>query len=96
MSLEERQAQQLEAYSENKQRQYRSKQQRAADAQRKARIKELENEISELEDRASQLEAEISDPAIASDFTVMSAKCAELDDIRRLLDEKMEEWVEGQ
>lgn len=94
--LEERQAQQLAAYSENKQRQYRSKQQRAADAQRKARIKELENEISELEDRASQLEAEISDPAVASDFTVMSAKCAELDDIRRLLDEKMEEWVEGQ
>ena len=94
--FEEKQSQQLEAYNENKQKQYRSKQQRAADARRRARIKELEDEIAELEEKIAQLEAEISDPAVAADFPVMSAKCAELDAAKKLLDEKMEEWVEGQ
>ena len=94
--LEEKQARQLAEYNENKQKQYRSKQQRAADAKRRAHIKELEDEIAELEEKISLLEEEISDPEVAADFPVMSAKCAELDEAKKLLDEKMEEWVEGQ
>ena len=89
----EKQAQQLAAYNENKQKQYRSKQQRAADAQRRAYIKELESEIAGLEERISQLEAEISDPAVASDFSIMTEKCEELDRNKKELDVKMDEWV---
>ena len=90
---EQKLAAQLAERSESKQRQYRSKQQRAAEAKRRARIKELEDEIMELEERIAALEAEISDPAVASDFPLMSAKCAELDEAKQLLDEKMEEWA---
>ncbi|MBR4555676.1 MAG: ATP-binding cassette domain-containing protein [Ruminococcus sp.] len=92
---EDKQQRQLEEYKENKQKQYRSKQQRAADAKRRARIKELEDEITELEERINTLEEEIADPVTAGDFTVMTAKCAELDELKKLLDEKMEEWAEG-
>lgn len=92
---EEKQAQQLSAYNESKQRQYRSKQQRAEDAKRRARIRELEDEIAALEEKIAQLEQEIADPEIAADFPLMTEKCAELDAAKNLLDEKMEEWANG-
>ncbi len=92
---EQKQAEQLAAYNENKQRQYRSKQQRAEDAKRRARVKELEDCIASLEEKIAELETEISDPAVAADFPLMTQKCAELDDARRRLDEMMEEWAEN-
>jgi ATP-binding cassette subfamily F protein 3 len=92
---EEKLARDMAEYTENKQKQYRSKQQRAEDAKRRARIKELEDEIANLEDRIADLEEEIADPEVAGDFPVMTAKCAELDELKNLLDEKMEEWANG-
>ena len=44
---------------------------------------------------AAKLEKEIADPEVAGDFPVMTAKCAELDELKNLLDEKMEEWANG-
>lgn len=93
LQAEEKLARDMAEYTENKQKQYRSKQQRAEDAKRRARIKELEDDIASLEERISALEEEISDPAVASDFPVMTAKCAELDELKNTLDAKMEEWA---
>ena len=45
--------------------------------------------------RIADLEKEIADPEVAGDFPVMTAKCAELDELKNLLDEKMEEWANG-
>jgi len=92
---EEKLARDMAEYTENKQKQYRSKQQRAEDAKRRARIKELEGEIADLESRISALEEEISRPETAADFPLMTEKCAELDGLKNLLDEKMEEWANG-
>ncbi|MBR6102279.1 MAG: ABC-F family ATP-binding cassette domain-containing protein [Ruminococcus sp.] len=91
---EQKQAERLAEYNENKQKQYRSKAQRAEDAKRRARIRELEDAIAALEEHISELEAEISDPAVASDFPLMTEKCAALDEARSRLDTLMEEWAE--
>ncbi len=84
---------QKQEYLENKQKQYRSKEQRAADARRRARIKELEQEIEAAEIAIFKLEQEIQEPEIASDFSLMSEKCTQLENLRTQLDEKMDEWA---
>ena len=90
---EEKQQKALSDYNENKQKQYRSKQQRAEDAKRRERVRELERLIEETEQRISTLESEISDPEVASDFPLMTKKCAELDEAKASLDDMMEEWA---
>lgn len=84
---------QKQEYLENKQKQYRSKEQRAADARRRARIKELEQEIEAAEIAIFKLEQEIQEPEIASDFSLMSEKCTQLENLRTQLDQKMDEWA---
>lgn len=84
---------QKQEYLENKQKQYRSKEQRAADARRRARIKELEQEIEAAEIAIFKLEQEIQEPEITSDFSLMSEKCTQLENLRTQLDEKMDEWA---
>lgn len=76
-----------------KQRSYRSKQQRADDAKRRQRIRELENEIEQTELMIAQLEQEISDPAVAADFGLMSEKCSLIEKLRAEADMKTEEWA---
>ncbi|WP_124099317.1 ribosomal protection-like ABC-F family protein [Ruminococcus sp. Marseille-P6503] len=84
---------QRQEYLENKQKQYRSKEQRAADAKRRARIRELEQEIEAAEIAIFRLEQEIQEPETASDFSLMSEKCTQLEKLRAQLDEKMDEWA---
>ena len=85
---------QLEEYKENKAKAYRSKEQRALDAKKRNRIRELEKEIEDTEVLIFNIEQEISDPDIASDFSLMSEKCKQLEDAKNSLDEKMDEWAE--
>ena len=87
-------AEEEKAYKENKARQYRSKEQRAADAQKRNRIRELEKEIEDTEVLIFELENAISDPEIASDYSKMSEKCKELEEVKTALDQKMDEWAE--
>lgn len=87
-------AEEEKAYKENKARQYRSKEQRAADAQKRNRIRELEKEIEDTEVLIFELENAISDPKIASDYSKMSEKCKELEEVKTALDQKMDEWAE--
>jgi ATP-binding cassette subfamily F protein 3 len=91
---ERKKAQQLEAYKENKARQYRSKEQRAEDAKRRNRVRELEKAIEDLEAAISALEEEISSPEVAGSYELMTAKCSELEQSKNSLDEMMEEWAE--
>ena len=83
-----------EAAASRSREQYRGKQQRAEAAKRRQRVKELEDEIERLEQLIAQLEAEISDPSVAADFTLMTEKCSQLEQARREADEKTEEWAE--
>lgn len=87
-------AEEEKAYKENKAKQYRSKEQRAADAQKRNRIRELEKEIEDTEVLIFELENAISDPVIASDYSKMSEKCKELEEVKTALDQKMDEWAE--
>ena len=80
-------AEEEKAYKENKARQYRSKEQRAADAQKRNRIRELEKEIEDTEVLIFELENAISDPEIASDYSKMSEKCKELEEVKTALDQ---------
>lgn len=91
-ALKQQQAQ--EEYQKKKQSQYRTREQRAQDAARRNRIKQLEKEIEQLEIDIFNLEQEISEPDIASNFELMTEKCTQLEDCRRQLDEKMDEWAE--
>lgn len=81
-------------YKEKKQNQYRTRQQRALDAARRNRINQLEKEIEQLETEISILEDEILLPQVASDFTLMTEKCTQLEKSKNILDEKMNEWAE--
>lgn len=87
-------AEEEKAYKENKAKQYRSKEQRAADAQKRNRIRELEKEIEDTEVLIFELENAISDPEIASEYSKMSEKCKELEEVKTALDQKMDEWAE--
>lgn len=91
---EQKKAEQLRQYKENKVNQYRSKEQRAEDAKRRNRIRELEKEIEDTEILIFNLEQEISDPEVAANYGIMSEKCKELENARTALDEKMDEWAE--
>lgn len=73
---------------------YKSKQQRSAEAQRRNRIKNLESEIDELQNKLDVLNEEIKMPDVFSDYEVMNQKCTEIDDIRKLIDEKIDLLVE--
>ena len=83
-----------EAASAKSREQYRGKQQRAEAAKRRQRVKELENEIERLEGLIAQLESEISDPAVAADFALMTEKCTQLEQARNDVEAMTDEWAE--
>ena len=82
-----------QARQETKQKVYRSKEQRALDAKKRARIKELEGLIEAAEERIPLLEAELTDQEITKDYEKLNAKCAELEQAKKELDDCMEEWA---
>ncbi len=77
---------------EQKEGYYRSKEERAADARKRTRIKKIEEEISALEKENDEVNVSLSDPAVTSNFTLLSEKCARLEEIKNLLERLYEEY----
>lgn len=73
---------------------YRSKQQRSADAARKNEMRRLEKEIDEFQARIDALTDEIGKEEVYSDYELMNAKCAEIDELKQRIDENFELLVE--
>lgn len=73
---------------------YRSKQQRSADAARKNEMRRLEKEIDEFQVRIDALTDEIGKEEVYSDYELMNAKCAEIDELKQKIDENFELLVE--
>lgn len=71
---------------------HRSKAERAQQVLKKQRLSELEGEISELEERLAELEASVGE--LAGDYEKMTELCREMERIRKLTDEKMEQWAQ--
>lgn len=92
-NLEKEEAQK-QSRQEAQKKQYRTKEQRAQDAKRKLRIKELEGEIEKLEEDILSLEAEISSPEVSANYELMTEKCLKLEEIKNILNEKMDLWAE--
>lgn len=65
---------------------YRSKEERAADARRRTRIKKIEEEISALEAEDAALNEALADPAVTSNFSLLTEKCNRIEEIKNLLD----------
>ena len=82
----------VSANSDKKEGYYRTKEERAADARRKTRIKKIEDEISRLETEDAELNADLSDPAVTANFTLLTEKCNRLEEIKNLLDELYAEY----
>ena len=78
--------------SDKKESYYRTKEERAADARKKTRIKKIEQEISALETEDAALNADLSDPAVTANFTLLTEKCNRLEEIKNLLDELYAEY----
>ena len=76
----------LSTNSDKKEGFYRSKEERAADARKRTRIKKIEEEISALEAEDEEINASLSDPAITSNFPLLTEKCNRLEEIKTLLD----------
>ncbi len=71
---------------------YRSKEERAAQAKQRDRIKQIEKEISALEAENDTISEELSSPQVAGDFTLLTQKCARLEEIKTKLDLLYEEY----
>lgn len=71
----------------------RGKQQRSENARRRNRLHELEKLMEEAEQEISTLQNDIGDPQIASDYELLSEKCARLEEIKDLNEQYMEEWL---
>ncbi len=78
--------------NEQKESLYRSKEERAADAKRRTRMKQIEEEISALEEETERLNAELADPAVTGNFTLLTEKCARIEEIKGLIDALYEEY----
>ena len=83
-----------EAAKDKQAKTYRSKQQRSADAARKNEMRRLEKEIDEFQKQIDTLTEEIGREEVYSDYELMSAKCAEIDELKRKIDENFEKLIE--
>ncbi len=73
---------------------YRSKQQRSADAARKNEMRRLEKEIDEFQKRIDELTEEIGREEVYTDYELMNGKCAEIDELKRKIDDDFEKLIE--
>lgn len=71
---------------------YKSKQQRREQAERRNRISALEKEIEQLEQQAKSLEQEIAGGN--SDYEKLNENCIKLEEIKKIINEKTDEWLE--
>ncbi|MBQ7924038.1 MAG: ABC-F family ATP-binding cassette domain-containing protein [Clostridia bacterium] len=71
---------------------YRTKEERAESARKQTRIKNIEKEITALEAEEAQINEEISSPAVAANFPLLSEKCNRLEAIKMRLDELYGEY----
>ena len=71
---------------------YRSKADRAEDARKKARLKEVEISISRTEEEIAALNGEIARPEVASNYKLLTEKCARLDELHALCDGLYKEY----
>lgn len=91
---EEKRQRAAEAAKEKSEKNYRSKQQRSADAARKNEMRRLEKEIDELQAKIDALAEEIGREEVYSDYELMNAKCAEIDELKQRIDENFELLIE--
>lgn len=91
---EEKRQRAAEAAKEKSEKNYRSKQQRSADAARKNEMRRLEKEIDELQAKIDALTEEIGREEVYSDYELMNAKCAEIDELKQRIDENFELLIE--
>ena len=78
--------------SEQQESYHRSKEERAADARRRTRIKKIEEEIFALETEDEKINASLSDPAVTSNFALLTEKCNRLEEIKNLLETLYNEY----
>ena len=71
---------------------HRSKEERANEAKRRTRIKKIEEEISSLEEESERLNADLADPAVTANFSLLTEKCNRLEEIKNLIDALYEEY----
>jgi len=90
----EKQQKAAEAAKEKSAKGYRSKQQRSADAARKNEMKRLEKEIDDLQAQIDALTEEIGREDVYSDYELMNRKCAEIDELKKRIDEDFELLIE--
>lgn len=91
---EEKRQRAAEAAKEKSEKNYRSKQQRSADAARKNEMRRLEKEIDELQAKIDALTEEIGREEVYSDYELMNAKCAGIDELKQRIDENFELLIE--
>lgn len=91
---EEKRQRAAEAAKEKSEKNYRSKQQRSADAARRNEMRRLEKEIDELQAKIDALTEEIGREEVYSDYELMNAKCAEIDELKQRIDENFELLIE--
>lgn len=73
---------------------YRSKKERAQQVAKKSRLVIVEKEIMELESKITEIEQQMETPKISRDYQTITRLCEELDDIKNLLNIRMEEWAD--
>ena len=71
---------------------HRSKEERANQARKQSQIKKIESEISCLEEEESTLNEQLANPQVTADFSLLSEKCARLEQIHALLERLYEEY----
>lgn len=73
---------------------YRSKQQRSEDAKRKNEMRRLEKEIDEFQAQIDVLTEEISSEEVYTNYELMNAKCAEINELKQKIDDNFDKLVE--
>jgi ATP-binding cassette subfamily F protein 3 len=71
---------------------FKSKQARADEAKKRQRVKEIERRIALLEEEESALSADLADPAVTSNYTLLKEKCTRLEEIKSQTDALYEEY----
>ncbi len=90
----EKTAKAVENAKEKQAKTYRSKQQRSADTARKNEMKRLEKEIDDFQMRIDSLTEEIAKEEVYTNYELMNAKCAEIDELKRKIDDNFDKLIE--
>ncbi|MBE6904563.1 MAG: ABC transporter ATP-binding protein, partial [Ruminococcaceae bacterium] len=72
------------------------KQQRREAASHRDLLKKTETQIKQTEQQLSELEEQLKDPEVSADYVRLNEICTKTDQLRALLDELYEQWLEIQ